>query len=212
MRQVAAPPDGARTVAPEVELREWANPATGEVRRVATGIDPGWDYHVGGQRTLGVNAAWLRRCERTVETRGAAAASRMIDRHLAGPGFRWFLERPRATPAKARWEARPDLIEAAPVAILPSAVAIEMGTATPVVRLTEKVMHKQALHHAEFRAEHYALIPEVLAATPSRGKDEESGQRWVFDRVVAKRRIRVVVEVPRFDHRPLVVSAYRREK
>lgn len=208
VRQVAAPPDGTRIVAPKVELREWTNPATGEVRRVAKGIDPGWDYHVGGQRTLGVNAAWLRRCERAVGARGAEAAIRMVERHVAGPGFRWFIERPRARD-KARWDARPGLVEATPVAVLPSAAAAEMQVATPVVRLTEKVTHKQALHHVELPVEFYQRVSEALAAAPEGGREGESPEpRWVFDS--GRGGVRVVIEVPRADRRPLIISAHRR--
>ena len=208
VRQVAAPPEGARTRAPEVDYRPWTNPATGQERLVARGIDPGWDYHAGGQRTLGVNMAWLHRCERAAKTRGAEVAAGMVERHVAGPGFRWFVERPRAWD-KAHWEARPDLIEATPVAVLPSAAAAAMAVASPVVRLTEKVMHKQALHHSDLSAEFYALIPEALAAAPQSGREGESSEpRWVFDS--GRGGARVVVEVPGADRRPLIISAHRR--
>lgn len=42
-------PDGKplRTEAPTVELREWIDDRTGQVRQVPTGIDPGFGYNVG---------------------------------------------------------------------------------------------------------------------------------------------------------------------
>ena len=208
VRQVAAPPEGARTKAPRVELRDWTNPATGQVRPVARGIDPGWDYHIGARRTLGVSAAWLRRCERAAATRGVETASRMIVRHVEGLGFQWFVERPRAR-EKAYWQARPDLIEATPVGVLPPAVAAGIA-ASPVVRLTEKVMHKQAVHHPELPAEAYRRLPEILQVSPV--LDEG---RWVFTRAVElegrRRSVRVVVEVPASGE-PLIVSVRRERK
>ena len=209
VRQVASPPEGARTVAPRAELREWTNPATGEVRLVARGIDPGWDYHVGGQRTLGVNAAWLRRCERAVESCGAGAAARMVERHVAGPGFRWFVERPRAR-EKAYWGARPGLVEATPAGVLSVEAAAGMGADSLVVRLTEKVMHKQAVHHPELAAEAYRRLPEILRASPVHDKG-----RWIFKSTVElggkRRSVRVVVEVLA-SGQPLIVSVRRERK
>lgn len=35
---------------PEIELREWENPATGQTRDVPVGIDPGWDANPGAYR------------------------------------------------------------------------------------------------------------------------------------------------------------------
>ena len=195
VRQVTRPPKGSSTTAPETRLRNWTNPATGEVRRVAVGIDPGWDYHIGAQRSLGVNAAWLRRCERAVDVRGAAAATRMVERHVAGPGFRWFVERPRAK-KPPRWEARPDLVEATPVGVLPVDTAAALGATNRIVRLTERVMHKLAA--ADLPRELYSRLPEILRAKPRKLRSK-TGQRWEFGVEIEvkgeRRRARVVVEV-----------------
>ena len=211
---MAEPPRDSITKAPATRTREWTNPATGEVRRVAVGVDPGWDFHCGAVRTAGVNSAWLRRCERIAKGLGDGVARRMIERHLAGPGFRWFVERPRAS-ERMRWEAQGDLIEATPVGILPSAAAETMGAATPVVRLTERVMHKQAIRHPDLAAEIYARIPEIITASPTRTKAAATGRRWTFDRRVQalgkQRTVRVMIEVPRRGQQPQVVSLHPRD-
>ena len=205
VRQVATPPEGAPTKAPEVELREWANPATGEVRQVARGIDPGWDYHVGAQRTLGVNQGLLRRVERAAEGRGAAAAARMVERHVEGPGFRWFVGRPRTAKVPRR-EARPGLVEATPVAVLPEAAVADLGASSAVVRLTEPAMHAQAASRAGVPARLYARLQEVLEAKPQRQAGD--AQRWTFTRTLdvggERRRARVMLELR--DGAPEVVS------
>ena len=213
VRQVAEPPEGAATTAPDVEYREWVNPATGEVREVAAGIDAGWDYHVGARRTAGVHAAWLERCERAAGARGPASAARMIGRWLAGPGFEWFVRRPRAR-EKARWEARPALVEAVPVGVLSAAAAAAMGAPSRVVRLTEKVMHKQAVRHPEVLLDLYRRLPEVLsAAAPVEVAGAASGRRWMFRLELARARsLQLIVEVPHDGGAPLVVSTHKRRK
>ena len=196
VRQVAEPPRGSTTTAPEIELREWTNPATGQVRRVARGIDPGWDYHVGAQRTLGVNLGWLRRVERAARDRGRAAAARMVGRHVEGPGYRWFVGRPRTTET-ARLEAAPDLVEATPVGVLPDAAAAELGARSPVVRLTEPAMHAQLLSRPEVPARVYGRLQELLDGAAPR-RLGESG-RWVFEGALEvdgkRRRARLLVEL-----------------
>ena len=195
VRQVAEPPKDSTTTAPEVETREWTNPATGEVRQVAKGIDPGWDYHVGAQRTQGVNLGWLRRVERAAEGRGPAAASRMVERHVEGPGFRWFVRRPRTAEVPRR-EARPGLVEATPVAVLPDAAVADLGASSAVVRLTEPVMHAQAVSRAGVPARLYARLQEVLEAKPQR--QAGGAPRWTFTRTLdvggERRRVRAVLE------------------
>ena len=193
VRQVAEPPAGSMTKAPEVELVEWTNPATGEVREVAAGIGAGWDYHVGAQRTLGVNLGWLNRVERAARDRGAAAAARMVKRHTEGPGYRWFVGRPR-TAETARLEARRDLVEATPVGVLPEAAAAELGGA--VVRLTEPAMHAQLLSRPDVPARLYGRLQELLDARPRRLGESD---RWVFTRTIDvdgdRRRAKLLVEV-----------------
>lgn len=211
VRPVAKPPEGAVTTAPETALRDWKNPATGKVRRVAVGIDPGWDYHVGAHRTLGANAALLRRAERAVDARGVEAAAGLVERHVAGPGFQWFVERPR--PKGLRWEARPGLIEATPAGVLSPAAASRMGAVGPVVRLTEKAMHEQA--RRKLPAELYARLPEVLRSAPRRRRSK-AGPRWEFGRAVLvdgrRRDVRAVVEVDADGRASIVSVRYARKK
>ena len=205
VRQVAKPPKDSTTKAPKVETRDWTNPATGEVRQVAQGIDPGWDYHVGAQRTQGVNLGWLRRVEAAAAGRGPAAAARMVERHVKGPGFRWFVRRPRTAEVPRR-EARPDLVEATPVAVLPEAAVADLGASSAVVRLTEPAMHAQAVGRAGVPARLYARLQEVLEAKPQRQAGDT--QRWTFTRTLdvggERRRARVMLELR--DGAPEVVS------
>lgn len=53
-----------RRNAPRREMIDWTNPATGEVRRITRGIDPGFDYNAGMARPEGVRAAFSAHIER----------------------------------------------------------------------------------------------------------------------------------------------------
>ena len=74
VRQVARPPEGARTRAPALDMQEWTNPATGEIVPVPRGIDPGWDYNPAEHAGLGAAQALTGRLERLA----APAASRQV--------------------------------------------------------------------------------------------------------------------------------------
>lgn len=62
-------PDGSRLVkvAPVIQMRDWIDRRTGEVRRVAAGIDPGFDYNPGKANARAAALAAL------IQSRGNAA-------------------------------------------------------------------------------------------------------------------------------------------
>ena len=71
-----------------------------------------------GSREEALRAVGYRRLHRPPddagdEHAGPASAARMIERHVAGPGFQWFVERPRGRGQGGK--TRTDLIEATPV-------------------------------------------------------------------------------------------------
>ena len=223
------PPPGARTEPPRERPRKWRNPATGDVRIVADeGIDPGWDYNVGAVRALGVNRALGDRLESILAGRRYAGApmaareriaERMLDRHIHGPGFAWFIERPRARienpldsddakRAKMRWEETQGRIQDTPVGLLSPAAAQATGMPR-VARLNERVAHKEEIHHPELTIAFWQAVPGVLAReTPAPAGD----RRWRFEgrRVVDGREllVRVVVEADKDTGYAVVVSGH----
>ena len=120
----------------------------------------------------------------------------MVGRHVEGPGYRWFVGRPR-TAATPRLEAAPDLVEATPVGVLPDAAAAELGAGSPVVRLTEPAMHAQLLSRPEIPARVYGRLQELLDGAPPRRLGESD--RWVFEGALEadgkRRRARLLVEL-----------------
>ena len=220
VRQVARPPTGARTRAPPVRR---VPETPGSRRRVTPGIDPGWDFHPGAHRTLGIHRRLLGQLEDTLAGRrfaGVAAAARVrrvrarLQQYVTGPGFRWFVERPRATRAPTWDTSRLEDVEAVPLAVLPAATAARLGTTSRLLRLTEPVADKQWRRHGpgrhrldrgrEVPVAWYADLQTILNGVdvPTPGQ----GGRWVFER----RGRRVVVGVDPAG-RPVVISYHGRD-
>ena len=81
---------GGTADAPELPELEWTNPATGEIRKVPAGIDPGWDHNPGRHRTLGIHRRDAERSEailagRALET--VPAPARLRDGAEASAGL-----------------------------------------------------------------------------------------------------------------------------
>ena len=221
-RLLAREEGGFRAEAPEVRTREWVNPATGDVRRVAEGVDPGWDYNPGAHRTLGIHRRLTERTERMVEGRGvlpgvapdarARLAAESIRGHLTGPGFRWYVERPRPA-APPRWDSTREA-EAFPVGILPAGVL--PGAASRVVRLPENIADKQWRRHGPGRGGRrerrdvetplgwYEDVQRMLERI-SPAPDPRHRDRWRFDDVAGGRRLVIGLD---HEGRPIVFSLH----
>lgn len=215
----AEPPAGAQTTAPAVRTREWTDRTRGgkegKKRQVPEGIDPGWDFNAGQRRTVGVNGALVRKLEDVLSgegklLQGASAAARerrariIVGRHVAGPGFRWFVERPRGVKPADR-QARAKFIEATPVGVLRRDLAERIGADTPLVRLNERVMHKQQRSHEELPAADYVRVQAVLDdAEPVLQRTPDERDRWLFS---VPRLFRALVEVEA--GLPQLISAHR---
>lgn len=212
-RRLRETPDAYRTEAPAPAMREWVNPATGEVREVREGIDPGWDYNPGRHRTLGIRRRDAERSEALLAGRalGEVAAPvraelvrTRIERHVAGPDFRWFLGRPRP-PAPPRREARPEFVDATPVAVAPDALRAAAEATRGLLYLDAAVADKQWRRHGPGQARPRAVrtvpvawwadIQDILdTVTPVRQKngrwrydDVDRGRRLIVDRDAAGR-------------------------
>lgn len=169
VRQVAAPPSGARTEAPPDEMLPWRNPHTRETIEVPKGIDPGWDYNAAEHAVAGMAQAMTDRLQRMVKPGAVPAARRetverlargFIRRYVEGPAFARFVERdpPGAADAVRRQAAarrhlhrRIDIEglhdKAAPVALLESALQERLGVNTPVVELSDWGSRKHYWRH-----------------------------------------------------------------
>ena len=197
-------PDRYRDEAPELPEREWANPATGEVRKVPAGVDPGWDYNPGRHRTLGIHRRDAERSEAILAGRTLAKAPEpqreqlvrtRIGQSLATPGFRRFLNKPRAK-APARREARPEFVEVVPVAVAPARLRTAAEASARLIYLPEQVADRQWRRHGPGQKRPtaqrtvpgawWADIQDILdSVVPVRQRNG----RWRYDDVARGRRL-----------------------
>lgn len=146
-----------RKTAPEDGTVQWTNPATGEVKRIPAGIDPGFDYNAG---TVGESAAFKALIERKLAALGPSIAQaarydglRMassiveIDRFLQGD-----------TPGSI-------VVAHAPIDILE-----RIGAINAEVLLSRYTANKQT-KHPEITAESFEML-QVLLNTGERVYDK----------------------------------------
>ena len=176
-----------------------------------------WRAPVTGAAKEALRAVGYRRLHRPPddagdEHAGPASAARMIERHVAGPGFQWFVERPRGRGRGGK--TRTDLIEATPVGLLPAETATRDGG-----RLPQSCACSRWWRTSRRRTISGVLdrdiprLPEILRAEPRLGRVQKgTGKRWEFDHDVIvdgeRRPVRVVIEVPKDGGRPLLISAH----
>ena len=203
-RLLSGEPGQYRSEAPELPEREWVNPATGEVRRVTAGVDPGWDYNPGRHRTLGIHRRDAERSEAILAGRALAKVSglereqlvrRRIQRSLAAPGFRWFIARPRAKRPPPRLDARDEYIEAVGVGVAPTGLREAAEVSAGLLYLPLNIADKQWRQHGpdgrrgpkgRVPVGWYADIQNILdTVKPARQEDG----RWRYDDVARGRRL-----------------------
>ena len=217
-------PDRYRDEAPELPEREWVNPATGEVRKVTAGVDPGWDYNPGRHRTLGIHRRDAERSEAVLSGRALSAVPapareqlvrRRIQHALGAPGFRRFLNRPRAkTPPK--WEARAEFVESVPVAVAPASLRTSAEASRGLLYLPANIADKQWRRHGpgQKRPSRARTVPvgwwaDIQAILDSVVPVRQPDGRWVYVDIERGRRL-VVRREP--DGRLCVISYHPRRR
>lgn len=133
--------------APTIEMREWLDKRTGEVKVVPVGIDPGFGYNVGAAsaRARSLQSVVADKLQKTPDSLARPA---LVD--LVG------------SPAFARWLAKPE--GAWPLAVLSEADAALIGAQRRVALLSEASANKQVREHGELRPQEYARAQEVVDA------------------------------------------------
>ena len=202
VRQVAKPPKGAVTTAPPTQTRAWTHPVTGEISEVPVGIDPGWDYHPARHAAAGTAQALTDRLQRLLAPRAGTSgprraaldrlARRQVETHLEGPGFGWFVERPRpAHHARERKSTRRRHLrpygrhdKASPIVVWPAARAQQLGVARVGV-LTDWGAGKQYWRHGVGRRRGAIEIPApqyagVQALVDRVDPVRDAKGRWAF--------------------------------
>ena len=120
-----------RTEAPPSERVRWVSRKTGEVRTVAKGVDPSWDYNVGKAPWEGIARGTEKTANALYSAAGAASAKKWVGGFQRGPGFRRYIEELKINRGEA----------GVPGAVLPKKVAAKGSS--PVLLLDVKPVRKQ---------------------------------------------------------------------
>ena len=134
-----------RTKAPPVQMREYVNKRTGEVRQVPEGIDPGWDYNPG-------IAGRLPKVLEDIRDKAEAAhpedAREVLKSMVDSPYFVEFAAAPKGE---------------FPVLRLSDDAARAIGAKRKVAVVSPETLAKNQAHHPELTRAEYALLPELGA-------------------------------------------------
>lgn len=157
-------PTGAAMVktTPTIELREWLDKRTGEVKMVPLGIDPGFGYNVGvaSMRAKSLQSVVTQKLEKTPDDLARPALVDLV----SGPAFAKWLEKPESA-----W----------PLAVLPERDATLIGAQRRVALLSEATANKQVREHGELRPEEYAQAQAVVDSPTAMVQDSPTSLVYV---------------------------------
>lgn len=168
--------------APDDGYTDWKHPVTGEIRQVPSGIDPGFDYHVGAsapsQPAQAAKVA-MEKIAALPPPLGAAAVQDMAPllppmellptgvapqtlRQVVAKGLNAWMENPQGN---------------FPLAIIPASDAAIIGSTACVAKISPETLAKQLNHHPELSAEDYALVQD---AVDSGAKYQQDGKNIAY--------------------------------
>lgn len=129
---------------PDIPMREFFNRRTGEVKRIPSGIDPGWEMNPGQYRQ--------RNMERFLNGKldvASPAIARAAAKDIASS---WRFMRIHDGSAKG----------AVPVAMVPDDLAKLLGAKTRVVQFSSDTAFKQKATHPELISDDYAELDKLI--------------------------------------------------
>lgn len=129
---------------PEVPMREVFNRRTGEIKRIPSGIDPGWEMNPGLYRQ--------RQMERFLNGKLDAADPAIAQAAARDMASSWRLRRIHEGAARG----------SVPVAMLPSDLAAVIGARTRVVQFSDYTAEKTRRKHGETTADEFVRVANLL--------------------------------------------------
>lgn len=145
VRQLQADGEELMFEPPQDTFRNWVNKRTGEVREIADGIDPGWDYNPGriGAAAAANEALAQKAADAPFDLLGPLVADR-----VRSDAFTRFLSQPEGS---------------MPVMPIPPEIAEALGTNARLAILSAQTMQKQLRHHPELTRADYLELPAIGA-------------------------------------------------
>lgn len=129
---------------PEVPMREVFNKRTGEIKRIPSGIDPGWEMNPGQYRQQQMERFLTGKLDAT-----DPSIARVAARDMASS---WRLRRIHDGSAKG----------SVPVAMLPDDLAVAIGAKTRVVQFSDYTAEKGRRQHPEVGPDSYTKVTELV--------------------------------------------------
>ena len=141
---------GGPTAQPTAPTIEWTNKRTGETMRIPRGIDPGWEFNPGLERSRSLRENLIGKLDDA-------------DQHLARAAVRTVTDSPlldrQLAPMKPGDPPKGDL----PVAFLERDWKDALGAETQIVRLTQRTTRKQRRKHGNLTISEYReVLPKTL--------------------------------------------------
>ncbi|MBF9049894.1 head morphogenesis protein [Roseobacter sp. HKCCD9010] len=161
---------------PEIPMREVFNRRTGEIKRIPSGIDPGWEMNPGLYRQ--------RQMERFLTGKLDAADPAVAGAAARDMAASWRLRRIHEGSAKG----------AVPVAVLPDELASAISARTRVVQFSDYTAEKTRRKHGEATAEEFVRVADLLETGSVAREVSSTGTESLIIEGGADRRWRLVLK------------------
>ena len=133
------------TEAPATKYRQWVNKRTGEVERVAEGVHPAFNYHIGKHRQLESHSLIRDKVNASTSDLALGTVSSLV-----------------ASQVFTGWFRQPTAGSRFVVAALDEDLKRRLGAKQKAVLLSDETLAKQRKHHPELALNEYRLIPEIV--------------------------------------------------
>lgn len=150
-----------KTKSPALDFYKWENPRTGELMQVPGGIDPGFDYNPGKDRTA-KQLQYVTSKLIGAKPKLARAATQQL---VSGHSFKSWYQQPSGS---------------FPIAVLPKAHADEIGASSHVVLISAETAKKQIKKHSEITAAEYLAVQQIIE-TGERVQDGANHLIYILD-------------------------------
>ena len=134
------------TEAPATTYKQWVNKRTGEVERVAEGVHPAFNYHIGKHRQLASHSLICDKVNASISDLALGTVSSLVASQVFTD---WF----RQPAAGSRFV----------IAALDEDLKRRLGAKQKAVLLSDETLAKQRKHHPELTLAEYRLLPEMIA-------------------------------------------------
>ena len=133
------------TEAPATKHKPWVNKRTGEVERVAEGVHPAFNYHIGKHRRLESHSLIRDKVNASTSDLALGTVSSLV-----------------ASQVFTDWFQQPAAGSRFVIAALDEDLQRRLGAKQKAVLLSDETLAKQKQHHPELALDEYRLIPEVV--------------------------------------------------